>query len=662
MKKIYISFIALLLSIGAFAQVLPNSLLVCGSVSNLSPNAVNAVTMTVYSGGVAQTFTSVLSNGSQFCMPSVQIGLDSSGVANYFLSIAINNCQPITQSGVWSQSNSSIYIPIQDCGVNPTCNTTIGAMPILGTMLSTLTAACTGTPPFTYLWNNGAATQSISTSPSSNNYSVVVTDALGCTSFAAYSDSTFLPFCSAQIQLPSNNTSNDLTAIANGGSAPYTYVWSYNGINISTAISGSILNATQAGNYCVEITDATGCTSSNCVYYNPTTSTQQCDASFYALPDSMGGPSSVGGLVYFFSVANGVAPFNYIWTFSDGSTSSLANPSHVFTYGSNNNNWAALTITDATGCVSSYSQQISVQSQTPQCSAFFDSYSNYSATAIGEIQFQNLTSGLGANASYSWSFGDGTPLSTSENPAHTFSASGTYNVCLTVSNNGCVGTYCQATYVDLAWWSNFPFNSSNCNAAFLLAGNSVNNGVITIVDVSQGAGANYSWSFSNGSTSNSQTPFFTLNNSGSYLLCLTVSNPTINCVATFCDTITIDSVGNVFKSNVSNSNGVVGVNIIASPKLSTVTSIKNVESNNSIELMPNPINSNAVLTMKSEKSENVRIDLVDVTGKVVFTDNIINAAGSNTHTLDFSSISNGVYFLKTNGNASSDIIKLVVKH
>ncbi|MNU91103.1 Protease 1 precursor [compost metagenome] len=36
--------------------------------------------------------------------------------------------------------------------------------------------------------------------------------------------------------------------------------------------------------------------------------------------------------------------------------------------------------------------------------------------------------------SYSWNFGDGTPVSTTQNPAHQFATAGTYNVTLTVTN------------------------------------------------------------------------------------------------------------------------------------------------------------------------------------------------------------------------------------
>ncbi len=48
----------------------------------------------------------------------------------------------------------------------------------------------------------------------------------------------------------------------------------------------------------------------------------------------------------------------------------------------------------------------------------------------------------------SWSFGDGTPLNTTQNPSHTYAAPGTYNVSLTVTtNNGCKDTITKSVVV-----------------------------------------------------------------------------------------------------------------------------------------------------------------------------------------------------------------------
>ncbi len=49
------------------------------------------------------------------------------------------------------------------------------------------------------------------------------------------------------------------------------------------------------------------------------------------------------------------------------------------------------------------------------------------------VQFTDLSTG-GGPLSYQWDFGDGTPNSTEQNPVHTYTAMGTYDVTLTASN------------------------------------------------------------------------------------------------------------------------------------------------------------------------------------------------------------------------------------
>lgn len=57
------------------------------------------------------------------------------------------------------------------------------------------------------------------------------------------------------------------------------------------------------------------------------------------------------------------------------------------------------------------------------------------------VMFQNLFSRSGFN--YEWNFGDGSQNSNVENPIHTYNAGGTYNVCLTISNDCYSKTICK---------------------------------------------------------------------------------------------------------------------------------------------------------------------------------------------------------------------------
>ncbi|RMD76401.1 MAG: hypothetical protein D6818_00295, partial [Bacteroidetes bacterium] len=115
-----------------------------------------------------------------------------------------------------------------------------------------------GTPPFSFLWNDGATTQHRSNLPA-GTWSVTVTDANNCT----IADSITLTDPPA-LGLSANVThvscagyadgSIDLTV--SGGTAPYQYAWS-NGATTQD------LTGLAAGDYTVTVTDAHGCTASD---------------------------------------------------------------------------------------------------------------------------------------------------------------------------------------------------------------------------------------------------------------------------------------------------------------------------------------------------------------------------------------------------------------
>lgn len=69
--------------------------------------------------------------------------------------------------------------------------------------------------------------------------------------------------------------------------------------------------------------------------------------------------------------------------------------------------------------------------------------SSFSVSNKGaNVSFTNYSTGN--NPAYTWSFGDGSPVSSAVNPSHTYLMEGNYNVCLTVTDStGCSTTTCQ---------------------------------------------------------------------------------------------------------------------------------------------------------------------------------------------------------------------------
>jgi PKD repeat protein len=129
------------------------------------------------------------------------------------------------------------------------------------------------------------------------------------------------------------------------------------------------------------------------------------------------------------SSAPGGAIVAWAWTFGDNATSSLQNPTHVYT--TSGTYPVTLTVTDNHGHRATVSQNVSVTANQPPTSSFTADNSAGGNT----VNFSDTsTDSDGAVVGWSWSFGDGT-TSTLESPSHTYAAPGSYTVTLTVTDN-----------------------------------------------------------------------------------------------------------------------------------------------------------------------------------------------------------------------------------
>ena len=127
-----------------------------------------------------------------------------------------------------------------------------------------------GTEPYSYVWSNGDETEDL-TDASAGAYSVTITDANGCSFTSAVFTITELASSVVNISFDavaaSGNGADDgsITASASGGDGPYTYEWQ-DGFG-----SDPVLTNVSNGTYCMDVTDANGCVTTECADVGPVT-------------------------------------------------------------------------------------------------------------------------------------------------------------------------------------------------------------------------------------------------------------------------------------------------------------------------------------------------------------------------------------------------------
>ncbi|MBC8173065.1 MAG: PKD domain-containing protein [Chitinophagales bacterium] len=126
-------------------------------------------------------------------------------------------------------------------------------------------------------------------------------------------------------------------------------------------------------------------------------------------------------------------PTSWSWDFDDGSVSTEQNPVH--TYVENGSYNVCLTSTNLGGS-NTACQLVGINLATVAPDA------DFTYTAVGlNVTFTDMSTNT--PTAWSWNFDDGSPISTEQNPSHTFPPGGVFNVCLQASNGGGIGTECK---------------------------------------------------------------------------------------------------------------------------------------------------------------------------------------------------------------------------
>lgn len=177
---------------------------------------------------------------------------------------------------------------------------------------------------------------------------------------------------------------------------------------------------------------------------------------------------------------------------------------------------------------------------TSSISAQIGGAPNYTVSFTGTHNFA-------ANV-FAWDFGDGNS-STQSNPTHNYAGPGTYNVVLLASGpSNPAGGFCTTT---TSYTVVIPNPPAPCQASFIIDSVNSQPGTVIVWNTSVIPGSlnqvSYLWSFGDGATSTQALPTHTYANPGIYQLCLTItaSGQGMTCTSMHCDTLEVDSNGNL---------------------------------------------------------------------------------------------------------------------
>jgi PKD repeat protein len=234
------------------------------------------------------------------------------------------------------------------------------------------------------------------------------------------------------------------------------------------------------------------------------------DATFTATPATVCSGSSI-----VFTAVPGAS--RYFWNFGDGVSGYFPNTTnHLFT------NFTAapvvdtveLTTTSFYGCANVMKRTVTVMPvPLPQFTAL--PVSQIYNAAGNPVAFTNTTNP--GTWTWLWNFGDGA-TSTDQSPTHTYTAIGTFDVVLRVSNANCSDSVKHSvTVTPIPPVANFDLIPSGCSPLNIEINNTSLN--------TAAPGTSYQWDFGDGGVSTAKNPSYTYFDPGTFRVQLTVTGP-----------------------------------------------------------------------------------------------------------------------------------------
>lgn len=446
--------------------------------------------------------------------------------------------------------------------------------------------------------------------------------------YSAVSVSSGSIYCNASFSYAVDNANPYKLNFTNTSTNAHTAYWWFGGNSNSTQFNPSFTFAT-TGYHTVCLTTYDSLNNfcdSICQQVYVSGSSASCNAYFLT--------SVSGNTVNFYDTAS--SGNILAWDFGDSTYGNTSNPSH--TYATSGTYYACLYIyyIDTAGdtlLCDWYCQTITVGSGN-NCDASFNfsvDSMNTSASSYPVSFYHNSDTTLG----FLWTFGDGSS-STQLYPTHTYTSAGTYTVCLKVITG--YDSLSLPIICDSSCQTLTVGGTSGCQASFYLGVDTANLFNLYIITNSTGttSSTTYYWDFGDSSTSTAQYPTHQYSSFGLYNLCLTILDSSTGCYSTYCDSIGLDSNGNLLKRDG------FGITVLDEKD---VLDIEDLDILRNVNIYPNPSNGLFTLNLDLYSAESIEISAVNSFGQTVVHKEITGYAGANVCKLDMAEQVNGLYFI-----------------
>ena len=375
-----------------------------------------------------------------------------------------------------------------------------------------------------YLWNfgdttAGAANTSTQANPSftyanTGTYFATLQTTSDCCNKSKIDtfEINVIPYLNADVTVSANRTeicdgqSVTFTASATNGGISPTYDWRVNGAstgpNLPTFTTPLLNNN--------DVVDVIMTSSYLCPLNSPATSLPITITKFDQPTATCSHTGTFLGANTQFDVtpSNGTAPYSYLWDFGDGVSDTTKNAVHA--YPSNGTFNASVTVTDANGCQTFCFMQVEIEAAP---------FVNASATinqnqACGQTTVDFIDTSTGGVIDWTWAFGDGDSSKT-QNPSHTYTTPGFYNVTLIASNGVYTDTVVYYNAVSVVADPQANISALETVGCWPFTAQFVNN--------SEGINS-WFWDFGDGNTSTLQNPIHSYADSGFFNVTLVVEN------------------------------------------------------------------------------------------------------------------------------------------